>query len=270
MDCGEGTQFRLRDLKLGYSKVRVICISHLHGDHYYGLFGLLDSMALSGRKYQLYLIGPENLRNIIVEMGRANGYPPVYPIHFISTSEVKDRVQVYSDENLTIEAFPLEHGTPCTGFLFRTPPGLRNFRKDKVTQGIPYDVIRKLKKGEDVYDENGVLLYAADEYTYQTANPRTYAYCSDTVYLPDLPAKIRNVDMMYHEATFSEELVEKAAAWGHATARQAALIAREANAGKLLIGHYSSRYKDDEPLLGEARKVFPQTEYAREGETFYI
>lgn len=270
MDCGEGTQFRLRDLKFGFSKIKVICISHLHGDHYYGLFGLLDSMALSGRKEEIYILAPEGLRNLLVEFGRTTGMPPLFPIHFISTDGVIDRVQLYSDERISIEAFPLDHGIPCTGFLFRTFPGERKMKKEKLFEGMPYDAIRKLKAGVDVFDQHGQLLYGVEDYTLEASPPLTYAYCSDTVYLPSLATQIPHVDLLYHEATFGEEFADKAQLRGHATSRQAALIAKASNAKKLLIGHFSSRYTEIEPLLKEAREIFPNTEYAQEGETYYV
>lgn len=270
IDCGEGTQYILRDLKLGISKIRAICISHLHGDHYYGLFGLLDTMALTGRKAPLYLIAPENLRGILLEIGRSTQTPPSFPVHFIATSLADTGLNVYTDEQISIETFPLDHGVHCTGFLFRTHRPARSMKKEKLFAGFPYEAIRMLKEGKDVYDAGGRLLYRLSEYTMEPAPSRTYAYCSDTVYSPSLTGYLKGVNLLYHEATFGSELEGKAHARGHSTAAQAALTAAEAEAERLLIGHFSSRYSDISPLLEEARQVFPETYYAEEGVTFQV
>lgn len=270
IDCGEGTQFRLRDLRLGISKIRAICISHLHGDHYYGLFGLLDSMALTGRKAPLYLIAPESLRSILLEIGRSTQTPPSFPVHFIGTSLADTGLRVYADELISIETFPLDHGVHCTGFLFRTHQPARSMRKEKLFAGFPYEAIRTLKEGKDVYDANGRLLYPVSEYTTGPVPARTYAYCSDTVYSPSLAGYLKGVNLLYHEATFGSELEAKAHLRGHSTAVQAASMAAQAGAERLLIGHFSSRYADIYPLLEEARHVFPETHYAEEGATFQV
>ncbi len=270
VDCGEGTQYLLRDLRLGIAKIRAICISHVHGDHYYGLFGLLDTMALTGRKVPLYLIGPENLRNILLEIGRSTLTPPSFPIHFIATSLADTGLSVYADEQISIETFPLDHGVHCTGFLFRTPRPARNMRKEKLFAGFPYEAIRMLKEGKDVYDDKGRLLYPVNEYTTGPAQGKTYAYCSDTAYSPSLSNYLKGVNLLYHEATFGADLEAKASARGHSTATQAALLAAEAGAERLLIGHFSSRYPEIFPLLEEARDVFPETYYAEEGTTFRV
>ncbi len=270
IDCGEGTQFLLRDLKLGISRIRAICISHLHGDHYYGLFGLLDTMALSGRKAPLYLIAPENLGNILLEIGRSTQTPLSFPVHFVGTSVADTGISVYADELISIETFPLDHGVHCTGFLFRTNQPARNMRKEKLSAGLPYEAIRMLKEGRDVYDANGRLLYPVNEYTIEPAPGRTYAYCSDTAYSPSLSGYLKGVSLLYHEATFGSELEAKAHARGHSTAAQAALMAAGAGAEHLLIGHFSSRYSEISPLLEEARSIFPATSYAEEGATFQV
>ncbi len=270
IDCGEGTQFRLRDLRLAISKIRAICISHLHGDHYYGLFGLLDTMALTGRKVPLYLIAPESLRSFLLEIGRSTQSPPSFPVHFIGTSLADPGLSVYADELISIETFPLDHGVHCTGFLFRTHQPARSMKKEKLSAGFPYEAIRTLKEGKDVYDASGRLLYQVSEYTTGPAPARTYAYCSDTVYSPLLAGYLKGVNLLYHEATFGSDLEAKAHLRGHSTAVQAASIAAEAGAERLLIGHFSSRYSDIYPLLEEARNVFPETHYAEEGVTFQV
>ena len=271
VDCGEGTQYTLRDLKLGVAKIRAICISHLHGDHYYGLFGLLDTMALTGRKSPLYLIAPEALRGILLEIERSTQTPPSFPIHFVATSISDAGLNVYADEQVSIETFPLSHnGVHCTGFLFRTNRSERNIKKEKLFPGLTYEAIRSLKEGRDVYDGNGRILYRASDYTTAPAPARTYAYCSDTIYCPFLSGYLKGVNLLYHEATFGAELEDKAGFRGHSTAAQAATIAAQAGVGRLLIGHFSSRYAEVSPLLEEARSIFSETYYAEEGTTFQV
>lgn len=268
VDCGEGTQFRLRELKLSASKLRAICISHLHGDHCYGLFGLLDSMSLTARRDPLYLVAPKALHNVLIEIGRATRKVPSFPIHFIATDPSKTGQKVYADEHVSIESFPLQHGIDCTGFSFRTQPAQRNVRKEKLFDGFPIEAIRRLKAGEDVHNPDGTVLFSVADYTTAPPAPKRYAYCSDTVYFPQLTDYLHGVDLLYHEATFAEELADKAHLRGHSTSGQAAAIARDSAAGKLLIGHFSSRYADTSQLVAEAREVFPNTQYAEEGATF--
>ncbi|GAA4447728.1 ribonuclease Z [Ravibacter arvi] len=268
LDCGEGTQFRLRNLKLGFSRIRAICISHLHGDHYYGLFGLLDSMAMTGRTEPLHLVAPDELQSILVEFGRATQSPPAFPIYFSGTREAP--AIVYSDELVTIEAFPVEHRIHCTGFLVREQTRQRNMIKEKLSGKLSFDSIRQLKDGKDVLDPDGNVIFSVEEYTTQPAPPKKYAYCADTIYQPSLSAYLSGVDLMYHEATFANEMAVKAHERGHSTASQAAWLARDAAAGKLLIGHASSRYDDVRQLVAEAAAIFPNVEYAEEGRTFVV
>lgn len=269
VDCGEGTQFRLRDLKISTSRIRAICISHLHGDHYYGLFGLLDSLSLIGRQEPLVLIGPENLRRLLIEVGRATQKSPTFDLKFVSTDPTAVGKVVYEDEHVSIESFAVAHGIDCTGFSFQTRQAQRNIRKEKLFDGFPIDAIRALKEGNDVFDEEGrEVLFSVQEYTLPPAPVKRYAYCADTVFLPSLTTYLNGVDLLYHEATFAEELEEKAHLRGHSTTTQAARIALESAAKRLLIGHFSSRYEVVEPMVAEARTLFADTHYAEEGVTF--
>jgi ribonuclease Z len=270
MDCGEGTQFRLRDLKLGASRVRAIFISHLHGDHYYGLFGLLDSMSLSGRQEPLYLVGPGALRAVCLEIGRATRKVVPFPVHFIDTDPVAIGKEVYADDLIRVESFRLQHGIDCTGYSFYAHPRPRNIRKEKLFEGFPLEALRALKRGEDVFNKEGILQFGVEEYTMPSAPAKRYAYCSDTIYSPDLVDYLAGVDLLYHEATFADDLAEKAHLRGHSTSKQAASIARDSGAKRLLIGHLSSRYKEVEEMVAEARAVFPMTDYAEEGATFSV
>jgi ribonuclease Z len=271
IDCGEGTQYKLRTIRRGISKIRAICISHLHGDHYYGVFGLLDTMAMSGRTEPLYLIAPQGLKSILIEKGRVTqALPPPFPIHFVETQPTSESVLVYADKQITIESFSLDHGIHCTGFLIKTNQVPRSIHMERLGDDIPYEAIRMLKEGRNVFDKEGNLLYSVEEYTTSAPGEKSYAYCSDTGYLPSLSSSLKGVDLLYHEATFTEELVEKARQRGHSTARQAAMIARDSGVKRLLIGHLSSRYKEIQIVLEEARTVFPETEYAEEGKTFLV
>lgn len=256
-------------MKFPLLRLRAIVISHLHGDHYFGIFGLLNTMSMNGRTEELLLIGPPGLDLAVTEILRQGRTFLTYALRFIATDP--DQVQVvFSGEYLRIETFPLLHGVPCTGFCFKLRPPERKLIKERLPEAITVQEIRWLKAGKDVYNEQGGVKYAVAQLAYPAGTEKSYAYCSDTAYLPRLSTYLKAVDLLYHEATFSEKMVERAIATGHSTARQAAQLARDAGVKKLLIGHLSSRYKEPEVLLEEARLLFPETEYATEGVTFDV
>jgi len=267
IDCGEGTQFRLRELQLGFSRLKGIAISHLHGDHYFGLFGLLNTLSMSGRREPLYLFGPPGLDSAITEILRHGRTVLPYPLRFTPTSEQMG-AEVFREENLCIETFPLQHRIHCTGFLFREKIQKRKVIRERLPEGILFDEIRSLKDGKDVYGADGTLKYSAAFHTQAVNRDCAYAYCSDTLYQPGLADYLQGVDLLYHEATFLDELATKATATGHSTARQAAMLARDSRAGRLLLGHLSSRYTTPEAIVEEARSVFPATSYAEESMVF--
>ncbi|MFN8348661.1 MAG: ribonuclease Z [Spirosomataceae bacterium] len=269
IDCGEGTQFRLLEQKIRPSRLKALFISHLHGDHYFGLIGLLSSLNLGGRTEELYLFGPRGLDEVILTQFKYSQTPLHFPIHFTPTDTEKS-YQLFENQHFTVHTIPLDHRIPCAGFLFREKPHKRKLIKEKLIEDMPYEYLRQLKNGEDVADEAGSLLYRFEEYTLPAPPPRSYAYCSDTRYDERLPDYIRGVDLVYHEATFQEDLVHQAAERYHSTAREAARIAQQAEVGKLLIGHFSSRYKETDGFLKEAQSVFPATEIAEEGKVFMI
>ncbi|WP_247234810.1 ribonuclease Z [Telluribacter sp. SYSU D00476] len=269
IDCGEGTQYRLLEQKFRPSRLRAIFISHLHGDHYFGLFGLLNSLSLGSRTEELYLFGPKGLGDIITEVFRHSSTRLSYPLHYHEL-DADNPGPIWSTSTLTIHTVPLQHRVPCTGFLFREKSKARRIIKEKITLDMTYQHMRMLKEGRDVYDNEGNLLYPYEDYTYAPPKPRSYAYCSDTAYLPELVPYLQDVDMLYHEATFLEDLSERAKKTFHSTAAQAARIAEQARIGKLLIGHLSSRYLDSEASLQEARSIFPNTYMAAEGVTFEV
>lgn len=269
IDCGEGTQYRLLEQHIKPGRLKGIFISHLHGDHYFGLFGLLTSLSLAQRTDTLLLFGPRGLSDILTEIFRQSDTRLHY---FLDYHEVDARNPglIYETSGMTVSSLPLRHRIPCTGFLFREKAGQRNLIKEKVTPDIHFSHLRSLKEGNDVYSEDGTLLYACDEYTLPPHPPLSYAYCSDTAFWPDLIPHIQGVDCLYHEATFRDDQLKRAQKTYHSTASQAAEVASEAGIGKLLIGHLSSRYTDNEASLQEARSVFPETYFAEEGLTYII
>ena len=251
------------------SRIDHIFISHLHGDHYLGLVGLLSSMHLNGRKKELKLFGPEHLLEIINLQLKYSETTLQYPIEFTITNT--DRAEVIVDnEDVTVETIPLDHRIACTGFLFREKKRQRKLLKDKLEElQVPVQYYTALKKGKDYIAEDGTL-YKNDTLTIDSEQPKAYAYCSDTIYNPQYFQQINNVNLLYHEATFLHNMLDRAGETFHTTALQAAQIAAQTQAKKLLIGHFSARYKNLDELLDEAKSAFPATELAIEGRTFAI
>lgn len=269
IDCGEGTQIQLIRFHTRFQKISHIFISHLHGDHYLGLMGLLLTMHLQRRTQDLHVMGPRGLDEIITTQLRLSHTFLSYKLHF-TPLEIKEKTLIYESSSLTVEAFPLNHRIPCTGFLFREKPKERRMNKSKLEPEMSGEEISHLKKGLDVYDEAGKLKYRTFDYTLPPRRSRSYAFCSDTRFDPGLIPYLRNVDLLYHESTFLKEHEQRAEETYHSTAEQAAIIAKEANAGALVLGHFSVRYKELKPLLEEAKQVFYNTRLALEGETIYI
>lgn len=269
LDCGEATQNQLKRFKLSALKLNAIFISHLHGDHYLGLVGLLSSMHLQGRTKSLALYGPRGLREIITTQFKFSDTTLKYPLDFFPTSGDSDQV-IYQNKHVEIFTIPLNHRIACTGFLIKEKPHPIRFNKDKLPKDLSLVQIASLKKGEDVLDEHGNLLHKNSDLTLPPVPQRSYAYCSDTKYMPGLKKQLKNIDLLYHEATFLNENELRASNTYHSTAEQAAELAKNANAKKLLIGHFSARYKDLSPFVEEARKLFPESHLALEGTTFDI
>ncbi len=270
LDCGEGTQMRLADLGIRFSKLEAVLISHLHGDHYFGLVGLLNSFHLLNRVRPLTVFAPEELMPILDLQMRYTKGSLSYPLKIVYTRP--DGVHtLLADEELEILSIPLNHGpTPTTGFLIRELASGRRIDGEKARSlGIAHADMERLRRGDDVQDDAGHPVRNA-EVTLAPWKPRSYAYCTDTAYLPGLSEIVAGVDLLYHEATYAEADAHRAEARFHSTAQQAALVARDAGVGKLLIGHFSSRYETLDSLLAEAREVFPKTELALEGEVFSL
>ncbi|MBN1131496.1 MAG: ribonuclease Z [Bacteroidales bacterium] len=267
IDCGEGTQIQLRRFRLNPSRISHIFITHLHGDHVFGLFGLLSSLGLMGRQREIHLYGPEGLQVLLQDHLRYFG-PLPYAIIFHVPEEGRD--YLYEDDKLAVTAIPLAHRTTTFGFLFREKPKPLNIKKEEIEKlDLSIADIVKIKNGADYHLPDGTVI-PNSALTLPPFHPRSYAYISDTAFLPSIVDKIRHVDLLYHEATFSEEDLDLARENWHSTARQAAEIARHAGAGKLLIGHFSSRYKSVETLLEEAGEIFPNTVAVSDGDRFEL
>jgi len=267
IDCGEGTQLQMIKYGIKSSKINHIFISHLHGDHYLGLIGLLDTLALSGRTTPMHIYGPPMLEKVLDLHHQISGFPSPYPIVFHPLIADQSRI-IYETPELTVSTLVLSHRIPCTGFVFREKNLARRLLKAKTLEyNIPFTDFHDIKKGNDYTLPNGIVILN-HELTDANRPPYSYAYCSDTAYFPDILPHIQNVSVLYHEATYLQDKISKAAIRGHATAQEAAAIALQANAERLILGHFSSSYQDLNPFLTEARPTFAQTYIAIEGKTF--
>jgi ribonuclease Z len=268
-DCGEGTQFRIKALKIKKSKIDIICISHLHGDHIFGLFGLLTSMAMEGRKHPLSIFAPKGLEDIVDITFKNSAYISPFPIEFTEV-DTENAAPVFEDKTLIINAFPLSHRIPATGYCVREKPFPANIIPEKIQEfDIPFDKINAIKNGENYLTTEGVLI-PNSELTYPPLKPRSYAYCSDTAYDERIVPHITGVDLLYHESTFMHEMAAHAALTGHSTAKQAGQIAHLAQVGQLILGHYSSRYDNLDWLLNEAKIEFKNTVLGIDGNTYSV
>jgi len=269
VDCGEGAQMQLRRYGIGFTRINHVLISHLHGDHLFGMFGLLSTMSMLGRKAPLHIFAPAGLQPILsehlVHFGDGMTYAPV--VHALNT----ERSEVVVDTRaLTITSFPLYHRVPACGFLFQEKPPQRNIRKELIAQyELSLREIVAIKNGADYTPPNGKAVPNA-ELTYLPYAPRSYAYCSDTMFDERVAQAVQGVDLLYHEATYADAMRSFAVERGHSTALQAAQIAKMANAKQLALGHFSSRYKNVEELLHEAQSVFANTQAAEEGKVFHV
>lgn len=269
IDCGEGTQMQLVRYKIRYHRISHIFISHLHGDHYLGLVGLLSTMHLQNRTSELHLYGQQDLMDIIELQLRLSNTTLRYNLIFHPVRHYVSGV-IFEDDDLVVRSIVMNHRIPCTGFLFREKPKPRKLLITRIQQfNIPFEFFNRIKNGEDYVDENGKVI-PNSELTQASPEPRSYAFCSDTLYDENIIPEINGVDLLYHEATFLNEMHERAVATYHTTSLQAAQLAGKAHVKKLLIGHFSTRYRDLTPLLNEARSVFPNTDLAVEGSKFSV
>ena len=269
MDCGEGTQLKLREHKIKLQRINHIFISHLHGDHYLGLIGLIQTMHLLGRTSELTIYCPGNIKEIVnVHLKNSKShlkYPIIYKEVNANESEL-----VYENDKIEIISIPLEHRIACSGYLFKEKQKQRRINpKALKTFEVPKYQINKIKLGEDYITESGETIKNI-RLTTEPLPSFSYAFCSDTKYLESIIPIINGVDLLYHEATFTDEHADRAKKTYHSTAKQAAEIALKSEAKKLIIGHFSNRYPDLNVLLSEAKTVFENTEIAVQGNTFEI
>ena len=269
IDCGEGTQLRLIEQKIRPGRLRYIFITHLHGDHYFGLPPLLSTLNLAGRTEELFLFGPRGLDEVLTTMFRVSDSRLGYRLHFQAV-DPETPILLLNHPQLTVESIPLQHRIDCSGYLFREKPHPRRLLRDRLPADVPVQYLKLLKEGHDILNAEGQIIHAANDVTESGAPARSFAFCSDTRYVEAIVPQLQGVDLLYHEATFLEDNAERAAEVYHSTAKQAATIAAKAGVGRLLIGHFSSRYKQQEPFLAEARTIFAETYLAQEGETLPI
>jgi ribonuclease Z len=269
IDCGEGTQMQLRKTRIRFAKINHIFISHLHGDHVFGLYGLLSTLSLMGRTNPIHLYAPENYDNILKSHLSDFDINLSFEIDFTPLSG-KDPVIILDDKYITVTSFPLQHRIITYGFLFREKISDRNIIKESIVKfNIPPVRIPAIKKGEDFIAPDGTIVKNED-ITLPPRQPLSYAYCSDTRYFKRLASFVKGVSLLYHEATFDKTKEDLAKTTGHSTTLDAAKTAVGANVGSLIIGHFSARYKDISPLVDEARTVFSATYPAIDGMTYEV
>ncbi len=269
IDCGEGTQFQLRKFNIKIQSIQIILISHLHGDHFFGLPGLLSTMHLLGRDKGLRIIGPEGLENCIRSQIEIGHNKLNFDIEFCTLNK-NSISSVYKDKAIEIQTFPLNHRIQTQGYLIKEVQGELNMRKDLVAkESIPLEVIHKLKAGKDFLDSTGKF-WKFKEYTLPPKSLLSYAYCSDTKYEERICDHIMNSTLLYHEATFVEKDAGRAKLTYHSTAKDASKIALKSRAKKLVLGHISARYSSTEKHILEAQEIFKNVEFAEDGMTINL
>lgn len=264
IDCGEGTQTQLRHTHIHFAKLQAIFISHLHGDHCFGLLGLLSTFGMLGRTAPMHVYAPQEFETIFREQlaffCATLGFGIVF--HGLDTTQSK---MIYEDRGLTVTTIPLQHRVPTCGFLFREKPKLPHVNRAMIDfYHVPVSQINNIKAGQDWVSPAGDII-PHKQLTTPADPTRAYAYCSDTRYIPTLYTLLQGVDVLYHESTYAEDCAVHAKKYWHSTAKEAAMVARDARVGQLLLGHYSSRYEDEHVLLNEAKTVFERSMLSDEG-----
>ena len=267
IDCGEGTQVQLRKHKIKFNRIKHIFISHLHGDHFFGLVGLISTFRLLTRETDLHIYGPKGIKEIVtLQMKLADSWTN-YNLYFHELTSKKSEL-IFEDEKVEVCTIPLNHRIYTNGFLFKEKEGLRKLKMNAVEDAnINMAYYRKLTQGFDVENEDGVTI-KNETVTKPGKKPKSYAFCSDTMYKEDIIPIIKNTDVLYHESTFLEQHVHLALKTKHSTAKEAASIAKQANVDTLILGHYSTRYGSIEAFKDEAMEVFHKVELAEDGKTF--
>lgn len=269
VDCGEGAQMQFRRSHIHFSKLNAIFISHMHGDHCFGLMGLLSTLGMLGRTSKLRIYAPKDYEPLFKQQVEFFMQTMEYEMEMIPVDTEKQQV-IYEDHSLTVETVPLQHRVPCCGFIFREKPTLPHIRRDMIDYyGIPVSQINNIKNGADWTNEDGDVIPNA-RLVQPADSPRSYAYCSDTRFMPALKEQVKGVTVLYHESTYTSEQEDRAKIYYHSTARQAATIAAGAGVGTLLLGHYSARYNDEKVLLEEAKAVFEHSILSQEGMVFDV
>jgi ribonuclease Z len=269
IDCGEGTQIQLRRFSINMARINHIFISHLHGDHVFGLYGLFSSYNLLGRKSDLHIYAYRDLEITLDHFKKQFGISMSYNIVFHPFT-ADQPYEIYNDRRMTVHTLPLRHSVPVVGFIFREKQKLQNIRKDKITQySLGIKEIRSIKEGNDLERSDGTFV-ANKELTFPPVKPRSYAFCTDTSCFPSLVESLKEIDLLYFEATFMHEDKKLAKITNHSTSVQAATLAKKAGVGKLLMGHFSNRYKSLKQLLSEAREIFPLSFAVEDGDTYSI
>ena len=269
VDCGEGTQVQLRRARVHFNKVSRVFISHLHGDHCLGLVGMISTFGMLGRVSPLHIYAPASFEAMLKSQldFYCNGLEYEVEFHPIDTTAHE---VIYEDKSLSVTTLPLDHRVECCGFLFKEKPSLPHIRRDMIDYyGIPEWQRNNIKQGADWVTADGEVIDNS-RLTTPADKPRAYAYCSDTKYMPHLHELLTDVDLLYHEATYSDADEERAALYCHSTAGQAAMVAKQANAKRLLLGHFSARYADEKTILDDAKKVFNSSVLADEMSIFDI
>ena len=269
VDCGEGTQVQLRKYHIHFSFINHIFISHLHGDHCFGLIGLISTFGLLGRTAPLHIYADAKLEELMKPQIEFFCKGMNFPLFFHSIDATKHQI-IFEDNTVTVETLPLNHRIPCCGFLFREKPKKRHLLGDVANfYNIPAYMRQSIKEGADYTTPDGDIV-PNSRLTKEADPSRSYAYCSDTAPCNGNNEHLKGVDLLYHEATFADSEKERAAQTFHSTARQAAQVASNAGVKRLLIGHYSSRYEALDTLISEAREIFPATTAIKEGDVIKI
>lgn len=269
IDCGEGTQVQLRKSKIKFSRINHIFISHLHGDHFFGLPGLISTFRLLGRDKEMHIYGPKGIKEAITLLLKLGDSWTNYPLRFHELS-AKYPVVIFEDEKVTVETIPLDHRVYTNGFLFKEKLGERKLNIDAVVKyKIDKCYFQNIKNGKDITLDDGTIV-PNSKLTFDPPKPKSYAFCSDTGYYPEIIAQIKHIDALYHESTFLESEVHLSAKTKHATAKEAATIAKKADVGLLILGHYSTRYKTIESFKEEAEEIFPNVVLADDGKQIDI
>ncbi len=269
IDCGEGTQVQLRKNKIKFSKINQVFISHLHGDHFFGLIGLISTFSLLGRTTDLHIYGPKGIKEIILLQLRLSNSWTNYDLYFHEL-ETEESETIFEDDKVVVKTIPLKHRVYTNGFLFQEKVGERKLNMDAVlNHDIESCYYQKIKNGKDITLEDGRII-SNSILTFDPIQPKSYAFCSDTVYHEAIVPIIENVDVLYHESTFLESEDALALKTLHSTAKQAARIALKANAKQLILGHYSTRYDSITVFQEEAKTIFPEVLLADDGKTFEL